>query len=151
MKCSYLQRLCHISADVLKDNLSLSCLSFHFFVPKLLCLTSKLYQIANKNLSGKWANAWRSNFQKGNLKNLLVITEILIMYVCIYTRLPWCLRQWRIFQQCRRPGYDSWVGKIPWRRKRQLLQYCCLEKSMDRGNWWTMVHRVAKSQTRLKE
>ena len=25
----------------------------------------------------------------------------------------------RICLQCRRPGFDSWVGKIPWRRKWQ--------------------------------
>ena len=30
------------------------------------------------------------------------------------------------------------------------LQYSHLEKPMDRGAWWTTVHRVAKSQTRLK-
>ena len=29
------------------------------------------------------------------------------------------------------------------------LQYSCLENPMDRGAWWTTVHRVAKSQTRL--
>ena len=33
--------------------------------------------------------------------------------------LPWCLRWWRICLQCRRPGFDPWVGKIPWRRKWQ--------------------------------
>ena len=25
------------------------------------------------------------------------------------------------------------------------LQYSCLENSMDRGTWWAIVHRVAKS------
>ena len=30
------------------------------------------------------------------------------------------------------------------------LQYSCLEKSMDWGAWWSTVHRIAKSQTRLK-
>ena len=28
------------------------------------------------------------------------------------------------------------------------LQYSCLENSMDRGDWWATVHRVAKSRTR---
>ena len=32
-----------------------------------------------------------------------------------------------------------------------LLQYSCLEKSMDRGAWWATVHRVAKSRTRLSD
>ena len=29
------------------------------------------------------------------------------------------------------------------------LQYSCLKNSMDRGFWWAIVHRVAKSQTQL--
>ena len=29
------------------------------------------------------------------------------------------------------------------------LQYCSLEKPMDRGAWWTTAHGVAKSQTQL--
>ena len=32
-------------------------------------------------------------------------------------RLPWWLRRERICLQCRRPGFDLWVGKIPWRRE----------------------------------
>ena len=31
------------------------------------------------------------------------------------------------------------------------LQYCCLESPMDRGAWWAVVHRVAKSRTRLSD
>ena len=46
--------------------------------------------------------------------------------------------------QCGRPGFDPWVGKIPWRRERHLLQYSGLENSMD-----YIVHGVAKSWTRL--
>ena len=33
--------------------------------------------------------------------------------------LPWWLRWWRICLQCRRPRFDPWVMKIPWRRKWQ--------------------------------
>ena len=29
-------------------------------------------------------------------------------------------------------------------------QYSCLENTMDRVAWWAIVHRVVKSQTRLK-
>ena len=31
------------------------------------------------------------------------------------------------------------------------LQYSCLENPMDGGAWWTTVHGVAKSQTRLSD
>ena len=33
--------------------------------------------------------------------------------------------------QCKRHWFDLWVGKIPWRRKRQPLQYSLLEKSYE--------------------
>ena len=31
------------------------------------------------------------------------------------------------------------------------LQYSCLENPMDGGAWWTAVHGVAKSRTRLSD
>ena len=31
--------------------------------------------------------------------------------------LHWWLGQWRICLQCGIPGFDPWVGKIPWRRE----------------------------------
>ena len=34
------------------------------------------------------------------------------------SRLPLWLSWWRICLQCRRPGFNPWVGKIPWRRER---------------------------------
>ena len=33
--------------------------------------------------------------------------------------LPWWLRQLSVCLQCGGPGFDPWVGKIPWRRKWQ--------------------------------
>ena len=33
--------------------------------------------------------------------------------------LPWRLRWQSMCLQCRRPGFNPWVGKIPWRRKWQ--------------------------------
>ena len=48
--------------------------------------------------------------------------------------------------QCRRPQFNPWVGKVPWRRKWQPTLYSCLENSMDRGAWHAAIHGVAKSQ-----
>ena len=36
----------------------------------------------------------------------------------LYVGLPLWLSWWRIHLQCGRPGFDPWVGKIPWRRER---------------------------------
>ena len=52
--------------------------------------------------------------------------------------------------QCRRPGFHPRVGKIPWRRHGNPLQYSCLENSMDRGDWWAIVRRFTQSLTQLK-
>ena len=41
-------------------------------------------------------------------------------------------------------------GRFPGGRHGNPLQYSCLENPMDRGDWWAMVYRVAKNQTRLK-
>ena len=30
---------------------------------------------------------------------------------------PWWLRQQRICLQCRRPGFDPWIAKVPWRKE----------------------------------
>ena len=58
----------------------------------------------------------------------------------------------------KRRGFHPWVRKIPWRRDWCCpegnwscpLQYSCLENPMDRGAWWSAVHRVTKSWTQLK-
>ena len=42
-------------------------------------------------------------------------------------------------------------GRTPGGGHGNLVQYSCLENSMDRGTWWATVHEVAKNQTRLKQ
>ena len=55
--------------------------------------------------------------------------------------------------QCRRhkkPGFNPWVRKSPWRRAWKPIPLFLAENSMDRGAWWATVHRVTKSQTGLQ-
>ena len=42
------------------------------------------------------------------------------------------------------------LGRSPGVGNGNPLQYSCLEDPMDRGAWRAIVHRVAKSQTRLR-
>ena len=42
-------------------------------------------------------------------------------------------------------------GRSPGERNGNLLQYSCLENTMDGGAWWAIVQRVANSQTRLND
>ena len=38
-------------------------------------------------------------------------------------------------------------GRSPGGGNGNLLQYSCLENSMDRGTWWATIHGFSKSQT----
>ena len=51
--------------------------------------------------------------------------------------------------QCRRRGFDPWIGKFPGEGNSNPLQNSCLENPMDRGAWWATAHGVAQNQTRL--
>ena len=42
-------------------------------------------------------------------------------------------------------------GRSPGEGNGNPLQYSCLENPMDGRTWWAVVHRVAKSQTRLSD
>ena len=54
-----------------------------------------------------------------------------------------------IARDVRDTGSIPGSGRSPGEGHSNPLQYSCLENSMDRGVWWTIVHGVAKSQTRL--
>ena len=49
--------------------------------------------------------------------------------------------------QCRKPGFDPWFRKIPWRRKWQPTPVFLPGKSHDRGAQQATVHGIAKSPT----
>ena len=42
-------------------------------------------------------------------------------------------------------------GRSPGERNGNPLWNSCLESPVDRGDWWAMVHSVAKSGTQLKQ
>ena len=54
------------------------------------------------------------------------------------------------FMGSQRVGHD-WVTELNWTEKRPLLlHHSCPENPIGRGAWQAIVHRVTKSQTRLK-
>ena len=61
--------------------------------------------------------------------------------------LPWWLRWWRICLKCRRPGFNPWVGEIPWRRKWQPTPVFLL---LDHAEWkWWEWSRLVRAQLAL--
>ena len=65
----------------------------------------------------------------------------------------------RIRLQWGRPGFDPWVGRIPWRRERLPIQYSGLENSIDYSPWdhkeldttERLSHSLVSGQTTGKE
>ena len=63
------------------------------------------------------------------------------------------LRWQRVCLRCRRPGFDPWVGKIPWRRAWQSTSFFLpaeppwTEKPGDGHNWATNTHTHIHIQT----
>ena len=47
----------------------------------------------------------------------------------------------------KRPGFNPWVRKIPWRRAQQPTPVFLPGETMDRGAWQATIHGVAKSRT----
>ena len=72
------------------------------------------------------------------LSHKWVLDQILNDSTALSKGLPWWLSDESICLKCRRPGFDPWVGKIPWKRE----QYSGLENSLD-----CIVRGVAKSRT----
>ena len=68
---------------------------------------------------------------------------------CSILCLPWWIIWWRISLQCRRPGFDPWVGKIPWRRAWQPTPVFLPEESpwSEEPGELYIVYGVTKSQT----
>ena len=59
--------------------------------------------------------------------------------------LAYLIAQLIVCLQCR-PGFDSWVRKIPGEGNGNPPQYSCLENPMDRRAWQTIVHGVARAR-----
>ena len=49
------------------------------------------------------------------------------------------------------PGSIPGSGRSPGEENGKPLQCSCLENPMNRGVWWSTVHRVRKSQTKLSD
>ena len=63
--------------------------------------------------------------------------------------LPWRLTGKESTCQGRRCKFNPWVGKTPWRRNGNPLQYPCLGNSMNRGASGATFQWVAEELTRL--
>ena len=54
-----------------------------------------------------------------NSNHLIAINNCYVSFTHLCPGLPWCPTWSWIHLQCRKPRFNPWVGKIPWRRKWQ--------------------------------
>ena len=94
-------------------------------------------------VDNSWSHSWNLQCQDSK-KNFFF--KFRLCYVLV-GGIPGDSDGKRVCLQCRRPRFDPWVKKIPWRRERQPLQYSCLENAMDRAAWRAIVHGVTESDT----
>ena len=57
----------------------------------------------------------------------VIRSEITVEYVKVS---PWQLGSKDPTCQCKRHGFNTWVGRFPWRRKQQPTQCSCLENAI---------------------
>ena len=67
----------------------------------------------------QWLNGKAHTFSPCKLAIDLISQQLSCGYIYSRLGLPWWCRGSSICLQCGRPGFDPWVGKIPWRRKWQ--------------------------------
>ena len=112
--------LCRLNASA--NPLAHVCLC----VSTSFCWASRALGRISKSRQGRqgWTPGWdgtdhRTAVCKTKIQNQLLESRVENYYSD--TGLPWWLRRWSIRLQCRRPGFDPWVGKIPWRRS--IIEY----------------------------
>ena len=64
-----------------------------------------------------------------------------LSFPCVFRGFPGSSAGKRIHLQCRRPWFDSWVGKILWRRDSYTLQY----------SWASLVAQMIKNLPAMRE
>ena len=107
-----------LSLSLIFVSLITKCLSVFllgFILPGTLCASWTWLIISFPTLGKFSANISSNIFQGLSLSSFLDPYNANI-HVLI---LLWWLRRQRICVQCRRPGFDPWAGRPPWRRKWQ--------------------------------
>ena len=81
---------------------------------------------------------------RGKLGYESKILTIRVSTLIDFPGLSWWLRWLSVCLQCGRPGFNPWVGKIPWSRKWQPTPVFLPEKSHEQRLQSTRLQRVGR-------
>ena len=87
------------------------------------------------------------------LQRLDNATEKIMQYLINYFYMDYIFRASQVALVIKNPPtmQGTWVGFMGQEEGNgSPLQYSCLKNSMERGAWWTTVHRVTESEHMLK-
>ena len=95
------------------------------------------------------------------LQLVLAFNNTASLFFCMHKTFPGCSEDKEstcstgdpgsIHLQYRRPRFNPWVRKIPWRREWPPTPVFLMENCMDGRTWQSAVHRVTKTWTWLKQ
>ena len=120
-------------------------------VKQKVFLTKILIKLISKTDKKRWCKSLYKEWNRDSIKNLTAIKlgskEMLwaSQVALVVKRLPANAGDTRDKGSIPGSGRSSGGGHG------NLLQYYCLQNPSDRGVWWAVVHRVAKSWTGLKQ
>ena len=155
------QSLCSVSllphtAKLLERLICLHCLCFfnsHLFLNLEWSGTSSILSPKHSAVTAPPNGQVKSNLSLSLFFSIVLISLISLQQLTHLIQFYWTSPVAQIVKNlpgCRRPGFDPWVRKIPWRREWQPTPAVfLLGEFHGRGAWWVIVQGVAKSQTWL--
>ena len=93
-----------------------------------------------KSWQGNMDTFWQWNTAAGKWEQAAAWNSLLLWIIPEHARWHSGKESACQCRRCKRCRFNSWVGRIPWSRKWQPIQYSCLKNSMDRRAWRAMVH-----------
>ena len=78
------------------------------------------YPLHHQGILSSLASVLKQVSESSSFLRLNIVSLHVYTIFCLSIHLLRWLSWQRACQQCRRPRFDPWIGKIPWRRKWQL-------------------------------
>ena len=117
--------------------------SFHLAVGGVLCV------VITRLSTTPWLACF--SIRTTEMSERVILEAVRILTLTSPWVLPWWLRWWRICLQCRRPMFDPWIRKTPWKRKWQPTSVFLPRKSHEQRSLEGYSPQSHKNRTWLND